>query len=107
MRQQIEVLQDETTKEDTAATQTQKEDDSAADEEVEVGPSPKPEHFDDSPTRFGMYNMDQGHASILDKTEATALLQHQKQVDLAYGSDSQEEDHDMDAEEDEETSTEE
>ena len=37
MRQQIEVLQDETKKEDTAATQTQKEDDSAADEDRAPG----------------------------------------------------------------------
>merc|ERR1719456_2190813 len=88
MQKKLQLLQQ------TEATQAQAQKKAKEDEEeVEVADQTvpaKPEQFDEDPTRFGMYNMDEGHAAILDKNQASALLQHQKQAAQAAGSDAQE-----------------
>lgn len=72
----------EADEEEDEAEEEDAEDEAENEEKLE-----KAVKFNDDPTRFGMYDMEQGHADVLDSKTASKLLQHEKQAREAAGDD--------------------
>lgn len=89
MRKQLQFLNETSvfhkTKKKGDDSSDDEEDDDSDDFEEE-----KPVEFNDDPTRFGMYNMDEGKVDILDKNQAAALIHREKQEVQDAGSDASE-----------------